>query len=164
MQTPVFLYMPVPLVRGVVSDPLTGVTAGVFPARVTGYRLYRAAMWGTGADPMGFVAAQIGHTTLGRLYVIHSAQYARVLEALDRAFGFRYGDPSSLYARRRVSIDWVVDDAAVAVHAWMYEGGTLLGSSTHMCTPVPQGNWSNWLTESHAYRSGGPLPDGSVTP
>lgn len=160
LQTPVFLYAPVPLVRGVVTDPLAGATAGVFPARVSGFRLYRAAMFGSSADPMGFVQAQVGYATVGRLFVVHPLRYAGVLEALDQAFGFRDGDPASVYLRRRASVDWVIDDAAVVVHAWLYAGGAMLTSSTHLCEPVPRGDWAVWLAESHAYRSVQPAPGG----
>lgn len=161
VQTPVFLYAPVPLARGITADPLPGAAAGVFPAQASGYRLYRAAMFGTGTDPMGFVEEQIGYAAAGRLFVIHPGRYAHVLDALDQAFGFRDGDPDSVYLRRRAAVDWVVDDAAVVVHAWMYQGGAMLTSSTHLCEPVPHGNWSTWLTRSHAYRSGRPIPSRS---
>ncbi|HEX5495848.1 MAG TPA: hypothetical protein VFX70_14855 [Mycobacteriales bacterium] len=158
VQTPVFLYTPVPLVRGVDADPLVGAAVGVFPARAAGYRLYRAAMFATNSDLMGFVAAQTGYATVGRLFVIHPHRYAGVLDALDRAFGFR-DDRSSVYMRRRAAVDWVIDGAAVVVHAWLYEGGATLLGSTHLCSPVPRGDFSAWLAASHAHRSVPPAPD-----
>lgn len=158
VRTPVFLYMTPPAVRGA-SDPLAGAVAGVFPARVAGYRLYRAAMVSSTGAPMGFVDAQPGYATAGRLVVLHPQPYQQVLDGLDHAFGFREGDPTSVYTRLRANIDWVVEDSAVALHAWLYVAGSMLASIRHLSAPVPHGDWTTWLAQDHAYHSSDPAPD-----
>lgn len=157
VRTPVFLYMAPPAVRDA-SDPLAGAVAGAFPAQAVGYRLYRAAMVSSVGSPMGFVAAQPGYATAGRLFVLRAEPYQRALDGLDQAFGFRQGDPASVYTRLRASVDWVVEDSAVALHAWLYVGGSMLASVRHLSTPVPHGDWAAWLAEDHAYRSSDPSP------